>query len=55
MADLPPNRKYDVVFRLEANHYGNAALRLNVQDVAPGETSGDMDFADAAPDPDWDD
>lgn len=52
--NLPPKRPYDVVFRMEANHYGNAALRLNVQDVAPGESSADMDFSDAAPDPDWD-
>lgn len=53
MSSLTTHRKYDVVFRLEANHFGNAALRLNVQDVAACESSGDADFPDAVSDPDW--
>jgi single-stranded-DNA-specific exonuclease len=55
MGDLPLRKPFDVVFRLEHNHYGNCALRLNVQDLAPGDSMGDSDFADAPVDPDWGD
>jgi hypothetical protein len=55
MGDLPLKKPFDVVFRLEHNHYGNGALRLNVQDLAPGDSMGDSDFADAPVDPDWGD
>jgi single-stranded-DNA-specific exonuclease len=54
-AELALKKEFDVVFRLEQNHYGNCALRLNVQDLAPSETMGDSDFADPAVDPDWGD
>lgn len=54
IADFPENRAFDVVFRMEPNHFGNGALRLNVQDIAPSETGGDGDFGDPGPDPDWD-
>ncbi len=52
-SDFPADSVFDVVFRMEPNHFGTGALRLNVQDIAPSEHGGDTDFGDPAPDPDW--
>jgi single-stranded-DNA-specific exonuclease len=53
-AEFPPESGFDVAFRMEPNHFGNGALRLNVQDIAPSESSGDTDFGDVGPDREWD-
>lgn len=51
--EFAPNREFDVVFRMEPNHFGAAALRLNVQDAVPSESSFDAGFAEMAADPVW--
>jgi single-stranded-DNA-specific exonuclease len=55
-SQFPPSARFDMVFRMEENHYGNGALRLNVQDAAPAEEAWDVDFgvpsAEAFPDDD---